>query len=270
MSDAAFVPPSEDSRLDHLGSWRRILGVNLDRMFENALDWEHLPHLHDSSFAWIRCESAGDWGWRARVGYPSSDERAGGEALLELRLDREARRWITRNLEGPQAGAEIWTHAQVLDPTHLRVIVDFFVPGVPAAARERLGRAYAGLYDRLYDEDEDMMVGREAALSARPRDRADGTDLGPVEEGSEIVEHRGRRWRLLQLDGRLVAFEARCPHWLGPLDAAPVEAGVVTCPWHGYGFDLRTGACTTGQSCRMRPARPVAIRDGRAILLDET
>jgi hypothetical protein len=24
--------------------------VNLDRMFENALDWEHLPALHSSSF----------------------------------------------------------------------------------------------------------------------------------------------------------------------------------------------------------------------------
>jgi nitrite reductase/ring-hydroxylating ferredoxin subunit len=269
MSDAApagFVPPQTDSRLDHVGSYRRTMPVTLDRMFENALDWEHLPHLHAESFTAIDCEAAGDWGWRARVAYPPDGART---ARIELRLDREARRWITRTLEGHGAGAEIWTHAQVLDPGQLRVIVDFFVPDVPAAAREKVGRAYAGLYDALYDDDEAMMVTRARALAARPRERGEGTDLGPVVEGSELVEHGGRRWRLVRLDERLVAFEARCPHWLGPLDDAPVRDGIVTCPWHGYAFDLRTGECTTGQACRLRPARPVAIRDGRAVLLGD-
>ena len=30
---------------------------------------------------------------------------------------------------------------------------------------------------------------------------------------------------------------------LGPLEEAAVEDGCVRCPWHGYRFDLRTGAC---------------------------
>ena len=42
-----------------------MLPVSLERLYENALDWEHLPHLHQSSFASITCEAAGPWGWRA-------------------------------------------------------------------------------------------------------------------------------------------------------------------------------------------------------------
>ena len=57
-----FVPASPDSRLDHVGSYRRRLPVSLDRMYENALDWQHLPHLHsssDPSTAQARADGAG-------------------------------------------------------------------------------------------------------------------------------------------------------------------------------------------------------------------
>jgi hypothetical protein len=50
-----FVPAACNSRLDHVGSYRRRLPVSLDRMYENALDWQHLPHLHSSSFGSIDC-----------------------------------------------------------------------------------------------------------------------------------------------------------------------------------------------------------------------
>jgi nitrite reductase/ring-hydroxylating ferredoxin subunit len=37
-----------------------------------------------------------------------------------------------------------------------------------------------------------------------------------------------------------------CPHFGGPLDDAPVDdRGIVTCPWHGYRFDVRTGRRVT-------------------------
>ena len=62
-----FVSASDDSRLDHVGSYRRRLPVSLDRMYENALDWQHLPFQHSSSFSAIDCLDYGGWGWRARV-----------------------------------------------------------------------------------------------------------------------------------------------------------------------------------------------------------
>ena len=36
-----------------VGSYQRRMPVSLDRMYENALDWAHLPFLHQSSFASI-------------------------------------------------------------------------------------------------------------------------------------------------------------------------------------------------------------------------
>ena len=60
-----YVPPLPGSRVEHAGTYKRTLPVSLERMYENALDWEHLPHLHASSFSSLQCLDAGAWGWRA-------------------------------------------------------------------------------------------------------------------------------------------------------------------------------------------------------------
>jgi nitrite reductase/ring-hydroxylating ferredoxin subunit len=43
--------------------------------------------------------------------------------------------------------------------------------------------------------------------------------------------------------GRFYATSPVCPHEDGPLSDGWVEAGAVVCPWHGFDFDLETGAC---------------------------
>ncbi|WP_435417002.1 Rieske 2Fe-2S domain-containing protein [Parerythrobacter aurantius] len=41
---------------------------------------------------------------------------------------------------------------------------------------------------------------------------------------------------------RWIAHAARCPHALAPLREGRLdELGGLTCPWHGYRFDLRSG-----------------------------
>jgi nitrite reductase/ring-hydroxylating ferredoxin subunit len=45
--------------------------------------------------------------------------------------------------------------------------------------------------------------------------------------------------------GRYHAVGSLCPHQNAPLSGARVAAGVVTCPRHGYRFDLTTGECVT-------------------------
>ena len=44
---------------------------------------------------------------------------------------------------------------------------------------------------------------------------------------------------------RVVATNGRCPHNRGPLHQGDIDIGCnkVACPWHGYTFDLDTGAC---------------------------
>lgn len=269
-----FAPASSDSRLNHVGSYRRRLPVSLDRMYENALDWQHLPHLHSSSFESINCESAGGWGWRATV------TSGKGEALivseLELCLDRDARRWITRNLSGPNAGVEIWTHVFVVADRVLDIVVDFFVPNVPVEAREKVGRAYARAYEVLYDEDVDMMTERQKQLDLR----LDGVDESEVLGLSSQtlaslpakVAMSGRSFVVDKLgtaesdDGAWVVYPAQCPHQLGPLDEMSMDRGTVRCPWHGYVFDVRTGECVSGSHCRLGRVPRVLESEGRVEL----
>ncbi len=208
-----------------VGTYRRSLGASLESLLENALDWEHLPWIHAASFNSIECTDSGPWGWRAIVGSVATDSDVG----LELLLDRDRATWVSRTLDGVGVGTEIWSAAVPIGPRSCEVTVEFHAPDVHPETADRLGTAYARLYERLYDEDESMMVGREAAL-ANPR---------------------GVPVRLVEVDGEWCAFKARCPHSFGPLDDAPVVNGVIQCPWHGYRFDVRTGANLDGHRCRL-------------------
>ena len=250
MSDSLLQPANPATQTTHVGTYRRVLPVSLDRMFENTLDWEHLPWQHASSFSAIECEDAGDWGWRARV----NAARDGAESTIELRFDRTCGRWVTSNLAGANLGAEIWTYAWPRAEREIEVIVDFFVPGVAPEYRDRVGAAYARSYATLYDEDEAMMVGRQRELDQR-FDRSDAPkNLGAADrlDLAAGFEWHGRRWRLTEVNGALEAHSAACPHQLGPLERRGNE---LFCPWHGYRFDPISGACLTGQSCRL-PAPP--------------
>jgi nitrite reductase/ring-hydroxylating ferredoxin subunit len=270
MPEQETMPPLSAGRIPHVGTYRRVLPVSLERMYENALDWEHLPYVHASSFSAIRCLDAGAWGWRAEL-----TSAGGEESIIELRLDRRCHRWITRNLGGPNAGAEIWTHVFALAPVagseRLEIVVDFFVPDVPEAARERVGQAYASLYATLYDEDVAMMVERQVQLDRRVEgSRPDQRRLAiGAREALELPLRctiAGREYVVAEDAGTLVAYPGICPHALGPLTAGSLEAGVVTCPWHGYRFDVRTGECLSGQSCRLSRLPEVSEESGTVVL----
>ena len=59
--------------------------------------------------------------------------------------------------------------------------------------------------------------------------------------GFRCVEVEGRRILLYNVAGALFATSATCAHLGGPLDEGLFEEGVVTCPWHGWQFDVQTG-----------------------------
>ncbi len=258
----------------HAGTYRRELPVSVERLYENTIDWEHLPYLHRSSFSRIECADAGEWGFRARVWTQPYDERR--SLLLETRLDRELRRWITSTLEGPGAGSEVWTHAFALGERQSLVVVDFFVPGLEPARRAQVGSYFSNLYARLYDEDVWMMSERQAQLdAARPRE-AQAQDGAPIMLGSlaEVrarlpftIESGGRKFRIVESGGELIAYAAVCPHLLGPLGESEVRDGIVECPWHGYRYDIRTRRCVSGANCSLAPAPQVRVgADARVVL----
>jgi len=51
----------------------------------------------------------------------------------------------------------------------------------------------------------------------------------------------GQRILLYNIGGSFYATSAACAHLGGPLDEGLFEESVVTCPWHGWQFDVRTG-----------------------------
>src|SRR5690348_14357617 len=46
---------------------------------------------------------------------------------------------------------------------------------------------------------------------------------------------------LFNVDGRFYALDGVCPHAGGPLGEGALRGTVVTCPWHGWQFDVVSG-----------------------------
>ena len=55
---------------------------------------------------------------------------------------------------------------------------------------------------------------------------------------------------VFQVDGALFAIDNACSHEDGPLGEGAVVGGVVTCPYHDWRYDVRTGACLTAPDRR--------------------
>ena len=238
--------------------------MSVERVWENVRDWEHLPWLHAGSFSRIELEEEGAWGWRARIGLPGGAR----EIRLELVIEPDEPRYVSRTLEGPGAGTEIWTHVAERDGDHSHVSVAFYVPGVDTQALPRVREGFLALYTRLWDEDESMMVRRTAELAAvRGPASPQPVSLGRLSALRArlpvVVSFGGARFRVLEVDGALVAHAVVCPHRLGPLEDVPVVGGRVVCPWHGYAFDVSTGRECSGR--RMRLAVPPRVEIDPAI-----
>lgn len=55
------------------------------------------------------------------------------------------------------------------------------------------------------------------------------------------VEVDGEPVAIFNVDGQFFAIHDTCTHAQASLSEGSVEGGVVTCPWHGARFDLKTG-----------------------------
>jgi len=53
---------------------------------------------------------------------------------------------------------------------------------------------------------------------------------------------------LCNIDGVFFAVQGQCPHASGPLGEGQLDGDVLTCPLHGWGFDVRTKQCSVDPS----------------------
>ena len=68
---------------------------------------------------------------------------------------------------------------------------------------------------------------------------AKASELKPGE--AKVVEPNGKSIALFNVDGKFHAIDNTCLHQGGPLGEGTCEGAVVTCPWHGWQYDVTTG-----------------------------
>ena len=79
----------------------------------------------------------------------------------------------------------------------------------------------------------------------------------------KLVRVAGRRIVVARTEGGHAAFDDSCPHKGGSLAGGVMACGVVTCPWHGSQFDVRTGAVQAGPTTEAVRTYKVEETDGR-------
>jgi nitrite reductase/ring-hydroxylating ferredoxin subunit len=67
--------------------------------------------------------------------------------------------------------------------------------------------------------------------------------------GKKVVSVAGREILLVNVKGNIYAVENECPHQGSPLNAAVVKDGYLSCPRHGYRFNLSDGSCAEHPEC---------------------
>jgi len=67
------------------------------------------------------------------------------------------------------------------------------------------------------------------------------TDLAKGKPLSAVVE--GQRIAVFLVKDEVVATTGKCPHAGGPLHLGSLCGSTLICPWHGWTYDVLSGAC---------------------------
>ena len=83
----------------------------------------------------------------------------------------------------------------------------------------------------------------------------------------KVVNAEGQSIALFNVDGTFSAIDNTCTHVGGPLGEGALVDDTVSCPWHGAGFNVQTGACTGGPAASDVKSFPVKI-EGDDVLVE--
>jgi nitrite reductase/ring-hydroxylating ferredoxin subunit len=84
-------------------------------------------------------------------------------------------------------------------------------------------------------------------------------------QGLEVILE-DRVIALYNVGGTFHAIDGICPHQGGPLGKGRLDGCVVTCPWHGWQFDVCSGQHQINPLLR-QPAYEVRV-EGGAVMID--
>jgi nitrite reductase/ring-hydroxylating ferredoxin subunit len=92
---------------------------------------------------------------------------------------------------------------------------------------------------------------------------AAATELAPGPCGEYVAGDRVVA--IFNVDGRFHALDGICPHQGGPLGKGLLCGAIVTCPWHGFQFDVTTGQHQTSKSL-VHPTFGVKVENGEVFV----
>ena len=73
--------------------------------------------------------------------------------------------------------------------------------------------------------------------------------VGEIAPGTgKTVTAGGKELAVFNVEGTFHVIDNECPHRGGPLGEGELEGCLLTCPWHAWQFDVRTGESVTDDS----------------------
>ena len=86
--------------------------------------------------------------------------------------------------------------------------------------------------------------------------------VGDVRPGqANVVVVAGRPVALYNVNGSFFATDNTCLHRAGPLGEGFLDGAVITCPMHGWQYDVRTGQSFMNPAAKLRTYRVVVDTD---------
>ena len=95
--------------------------------------------------------------------------------------------------------------------------------------------------------------------------RVAATSEVPLGQGKVVIAG-GRQIALFNVGGTIYATDNTCLHRGGPLGEGFLEGPIVTCPWHGWTYDVTTGVCPANPNVAVKTF-PVRV-EGSEIQVD--
>lgn len=92
---------------------------------------------------------------------------------------------------------------------------------------------------------------------------AKAADLPPGSCGEFVAGDR--IVALFNVAGHFHALDGICPHQGGPLGKGALAGCIVTCPWHGFQFDVTTGQHQTSKSLA-QATFPIKVENGEILV----
>ena len=234
-------------RMEHQGHfWRRAASADFDEDFARYIDYVGRVHTSDGADPNIYIPE------RYVIGMVAHVQQRITEALKaelhEIDADFEIRAvkaWNTFMMvvlemlsrsyghEGPE---ETFENLCVIDPELVKqMAVDSY--------EKSLGIARSIKYKEIYiGQVGDIPEGERTII------QADDLSIG-------VFHHKGNWYALLN----------SCLHRGGPVCTGPLEDDVLTCPWHGYQYNLPDGRLLLDRSASL-PMYPIDMREGELYL----